>query len=50
VILAALVAARDDELIRRRPAPREWAVVEVVAHMADVDERGAPAGTRPPAT
>lgn len=28
-----------DEDARRRPADGEWAVVEVVAHMADTDER-----------
>jgi hypothetical protein len=39
VILAALVAGLDDEQIRWRPAPGEWAVIEVVAHVADVDER-----------
>ena len=39
VILGALVAGLDDERIRRRPAPGEWAVIEVVAHVADVDER-----------
>ena len=39
VILGALVAALDDEQIRWRPAPGEWAVIEVVAHVADVDER-----------
>jgi hypothetical protein len=39
VILGALVAGLDDEQIRWRPAPGEWAVIEVVAHVADVDER-----------
>ena len=39
VILGALVAGLYDEQIRRRPAPGEWAVIEVVAHVADVDER-----------
>lgn len=39
VILSPLVAGLDDEDIRRRPAPGEWAVIEVIAHMADVDER-----------
>jgi hypothetical protein len=39
VILSQLVAGLDDEHIRRRPAAGEWAVIEVVAHMADVDER-----------
>ena len=39
IILGALVAGLDDRQIRRRPAPGEWAVIEVVAHIADVDER-----------
>jgi hypothetical protein len=39
VVLSALVAGLDDEQIRRRPGPGEWAVIEVVAHVADVDER-----------
>jgi hypothetical protein len=41
VVARALVAGLDDEAIRRRPAPGEWAIVEVVAHMADSDERAA---------
>ncbi len=28
-----------DETIRRRPAEGEWAIVEVVAHLADTEER-----------
>jgi hypothetical protein len=39
VILGALVVGLDDRQIRWRPAPGEWAVIEVVAHIADVDER-----------
>lgn len=39
VIVSQLVAGLDDEQIRYRPAPAEWAVIEVVAHMADVDQR-----------
>ncbi len=39
VILGALVTGVDDERIRWRPAQGEWAVIEVVAHLADVDER-----------
>jgi len=39
VILNRLVADLDGNQIRRRPEPGEWAVIEVVAHMADVDER-----------
>lgn len=39
IILGALVAGLDDRQVRWRPAPGEWAVIEVVAHIADVDER-----------
>jgi len=39
VILGVLVAGLNDEQIRWRPALGEWAVIEVVAHVADVDER-----------
>lgn len=39
VILSRLVAGLDSGQLRHRPAPGEWAVIEVVAHMADVDER-----------
>ena len=35
----ALVRGVDDATARRRPAEGEWSLVEVVAHMADVDER-----------
>jgi hypothetical protein len=35
----ALVAAFDADGIRRRPAADEWAAVEVVAHLADTEER-----------
>ena len=39
VILGRLIAGLDDPQIRARPAPGEWAVIEVVAHIGDVDER-----------
>ena len=39
VVLRALVSGLDDTRLRRRPAPREWAIIEVVAHMADTEER-----------
>lgn len=39
VILGALIGGLDDEQIRTRPAPGEWAVIEVAAHVANVDER-----------
>jgi uncharacterized damage-inducible protein DinB len=39
VVLRALVADIDDARLRRRPAPGEWAIIEVVAHLADTEER-----------
>jgi DinB superfamily len=39
VILRALVAEVDDVQLRQRPAPGEWAIVEVVGHLADTEER-----------
>ena len=39
VVLRALVRELDDQQIRRRPAPDEWAIVEVVSHLAYTDER-----------
>lgn len=39
VVVRALVAGLTAEEARHRPGPAEWAVVEVVAHMADTDER-----------
>jgi len=39
VVLRAVVRDLDDEALRRRPAPGEWAVIEVVAHLADSEER-----------
>lgn len=38
VVLRALVRDIDDGGLRRRPAPGEWAIIEVVAHMADTEE------------
>ena len=38
VVLRALVSGVDDRL-RRRPALGEWAIIEVVAHLADTEER-----------
>jgi hypothetical protein len=38
-VVQALTAGLDPERARRRPAPGEWAAVEVVAHLADTDER-----------
>jgi len=39
VVLRALVEDIDDARLRRRPAPREWAIIEVVGHLADTEER-----------
>jgi hypothetical protein len=39
LILARLVRDLDDAAIRRQPAAGEWAIVEVVAHLADTEER-----------
>lgn len=41
VVLRSLVRGLDDDAWRRRPAEGEWAAVEVVAHLADSDERAA---------
>jgi hypothetical protein len=38
-IARALASGLDDPTLRRRPTPDAWAAVEVVAHMADTDER-----------
>jgi hypothetical protein len=39
VVLRALVDGIEDARLRRRPAVGEWAIVEVVAHLADTEER-----------
>jgi DinB superfamily len=39
VVLRALIAGIDDARLRRRPAPGEWAIIEVVGHLADTEER-----------
>ena len=39
LVLRLLVRGLDDESLRRRPAVGEWAVIEVVAHLADTEER-----------
>ena len=40
VVAEALIGAfPDDGSLRRRPAEGEWAAVEVVAHLADTEER-----------
>ena len=39
IVLRRLVRDLDDTTIRTRPADGEWAIVEVVAHLADTEER-----------
>jgi hypothetical protein len=39
VVVRALVAGVDRAQLRRRPAPGEWAIIEVVGHLADTEER-----------
>jgi DinB family protein len=39
IVLRVLVRELPDEAVRRRPADGEWAIVEVVAHLADTEER-----------
>jgi DinB superfamily len=39
VVVRALVAGVEDGRLRRRPAPGEWAIIEVVGHLADTEER-----------
>lgn len=39
VVVRALVAGVDDPRLRRRPGPGEWAIIEVVGHLADTEER-----------
>jgi DinB superfamily len=38
VVVRALVAGVDDGR-RRRPAPGKWAIIEVVGHLADTEQR-----------
>lgn len=39
VVARALVQGLDDAALRQRPEPGEWAVIEIISHMADTDER-----------
>lgn len=39
VILRKLVRGLDGAALRRRPSEGEWAIVEVVGHLADTEER-----------
>ena len=34
-ILSRLILGVADDLLRRRPAPAKWSVVEIIAHLAD---------------
>lgn len=38
VVLKAMVSDVDDKRLRHRPADGEWAIIEVIAHMADTEE------------
>lgn len=38
VVLRALVRGIDDGGLRRKPAPGQWAIIEVVAHMSDTEQ------------
>jgi hypothetical protein len=39
LVLRALVGGVDEARLRRRPGPGEWAIIEVVGHLADTEER-----------
>ena len=39
LVLSRLVRGVPDDDLRVRPAPGEWAIIEVVAHLADTEER-----------
>lgn len=39
VVVSTLVRGVDDDGLRWRPAQGEWAIIEVIAHMADTDEK-----------
>ncbi|HEY2308479.1 MAG TPA: DinB family protein [Streptosporangiaceae bacterium] len=39
VVLRALVRDISDRQLRQRPGPGEWAIIEVVGHLADTEER-----------
>jgi hypothetical protein len=40
IFLRAEFEAAPDELLRWRPAPEEWCVLEVVGHLVETEERG----------
>src|SRR5215211_3510113 len=39
VVLRALVGEIENDRLRTRPAAGEWAIIEVVSHLADTEER-----------
>jgi hypothetical protein len=39
VVLRALVGEIENDRLRTRPAVGEWAIIEVVGHLADTEER-----------
>ena len=39
LVLSRLVRGLADDDLRARPTPGEWAIIEVVAHLADTEER-----------
>lgn len=39
MILRKLVRGLDDAALRRRPGESQWAIVEVVGHLGDTEER-----------
>jgi hypothetical protein len=39
VVLRALVDGVDEARLRRRPAPGEWAIIELVGHLVDTEEQ-----------
>ena len=39
IVLGALVDGVDEAGLRRRSGPGEWAIIEVVGHLADTEER-----------
>ena len=40
IVLQAEFEAAPGELLRWRPAPEEWCVLEVVGHLIETEERG----------
>jgi hypothetical protein len=39
IVLRVLVDGVDQGGLRRRPGPGEWAIIEVISHLADTEER-----------